>query len=176
MEKSKPFRTCDVSYLTQAPTGVPGDITRADETNVEPAMMVSPFTAAYGLAAVYGSGGIAAWGTGNVAVDFAGSLARAVPSISNNISSDASFGGGIPLQTQVQNLVVRGYMSVVCQYGTPTRGGAVYVNIQAATGRVVGGFEATFQSGFNVLLTATQAEWATDGFDANLNAELRIAR
>jgi len=179
--KKGKFKTNDVSYTLQAPTGVPGDITRADETNVEPAFLIasgSPatFVQQYGTAMVYTTGGITQWGTGNVAADFAGVLVRQAPGIQNSLASDLSFGGGVPNQYQIQGLCVRGYVNVVCQYGTPARGGVVYVNIQATGNRIVGGFEATSQGSYNVALSATQAEWAADGFDANLNAELRIAR
>ena len=179
MKKFGPFKTNDVSYTLQAPTGVPGDITRSDESNVEPAMLIavsSVFVQQYGTAMVYASGGISQWGAGNVAGDFAGVLVRQAPGISGSISSDSSFGGGIPNPLQVQGLMVRGYINVACQYGTPARGGVVYVNIQATGSRILGGFEATSQSSYNVALSATQAEWASDGMDANNNAELRIAR
>ena len=164
------------AYLFQAPTGVPGAVTRPDESNAEPIMLQTPYPTVYGQALVYTTGGAAAWGTGNVQADFAGALVRVAPSISGSISTDATFSGGQPLTTQVQSILVRGYMSVTCQYGTPARGGIVYVNIQATGTRVVGGFEATYQSSYNVALTTTQAEWATDGMDASLNAEIRIAR
>jgi hypothetical protein len=168
------------AYLKQAPTGVPGDVTRTDESNVEPAMLVavgsSPpvYPSAFGIAMIYVAGGIQQWGTGNVQGDFAGVLIREVPSISG--SNSDSLTANTPWSLQAAGLLVRGYCSVVCQYGTPARGGIVYVNIQAATGRVVGGFEATYQSGYNIALTTQQATWATDGMDANNNAELRVER
>lgn len=169
------------AYLFQAPAGVPGDVTRTDESNVEPAMLLqngSPlvYPQAFGLAMAYGTGGIQAWQTTNVQADFAGALVREVPQLSGNLSSDASTGGGVPNPDQPTGLLVRGYMAVICQYGTPARGGLVYVNIQATGSRVVGGFEATSQAGFNVVLTTQQATWATDGVDSYGNAELRIER
>lgn len=168
------------AYLKSAPAGVPGDVTRVDESNVEPAMLVaavstSLFPQAFGLAMVYNTGGISIWGAGNIAADFAGALVREVPGISGVSGSD-NLSPNVPWAPQVQGLLVRGYMSVICQYGTPARGGLVYVNISASTGRVLGGFEATSQGGSNLVLTTQQATWASDGVDANLNAELRIER
>jgi hypothetical protein len=177
MKEFRKFKTKDVSYLFQAPNGVPGDITRTDESNVEPAQLLaiaSVYPQSFGLAMVYGVGGIQAWGTSNVAGDFAGSLVREVPAIGGYPSD--GFTPNIPNPMVPNGLLVRGYMSVLCQYGTPARGGIVYVNIQATGSRVVGGFEATSQPSFNVALTTQQATWASDGVDAFLNAELRIER
>lgn len=174
----KKFQTKDVSYLYQVPVGVPGDLTRTDESNVEPVALLaiaSVYPQAFGLAMVYGTGGVQAWGTGNVAADFAGSLVREVPGQAA-YGDPGTFGGPIPNPLQVAGLVVRGYQCVTCQYGTPARGGIVYVNIQATGSRVVGGFEATYQAGYNVALSTTQATWASDGMDSALNAEVRFAR
>ena len=72
---------------------------------------------------------------------------------------------------------MRGYVAVQCVYGTPTRGGSVYVRIVATSNNeTVGTFDATLDSSNNVVLSATQAEWASDGKDANNIAVLRIAR
>lgn len=176
------FRTCDVSYTLQAPTGVQGDISRADETSVEPAMLIqsgSPlaFAQSFGIPLVYASGGVTQYQTSNVAADFAGVLVRQAPGIAGSIASDASFSPSVPNPVQVQGMAVRGYVNVICQYGTPVRGGIVYIRTAATSGsRLLGGFEATSDPGNNVALSLTQASWATDGFDASLNAELRIAR
>lgn len=166
------------AYLFQAPTGVPGDITRTDETNVEPAMLIAAggvFAAAFGIPMKYVAGGIQQFNGGSeTAASFAGVLVREVPGIGMS-GSDTSYGDA-PYTLQVQGLAVRGYVSVVCGAGTPARGGVVYVQVVAGT-LPVGSFRADgTDSGNAVALTATQAEWASDGVDANLNAELRIAR
>ena len=180
MKIFKKVKTNDVSYLFQAPNGVPGDISRTDETNVEPIMLQlagtpPAYPQAFGLPVVEVAGGAAAWQTTNVAADFAGVLIREVPQQAA-VGDQGQFSGTIPNPVQPQGLAVRGYVNVVCQYGTPARGGIVYINIQATGSRVVGGFEATSQAGYNVALTTTQATWAVDGVDAFGNAELRIAR
>lgn len=165
------------AYLYQAPAGIPGDITRTDESNVEPAKLValsSVFVQAFGVAMRYVSGGIQQFTTGLTKADFAGVLVREVPSISGNTA--AGFTDNIPNPEQVAGLLVRGYVSVKCTAGTPARGGVVYVRIVAATGRPIGAFEADSDSSNSVALDAVQAEWASDGKDADSNAELRIAR
>ena len=165
------------AYLFSAPAGVPGDITRTDESNVEPALLIavsSVFAQNFGIPMVYAAGGISQVGSGNVAADFAGVLVRQAPGISSN--SDA-LTGNVPNPDQIQGLLVRGYCSVLCAAGTPARGGVVYMQITANGGIAAGSFRADgTDSGNAVALSATQAEWATTGLDANKNAELRVAR
>lgn len=173
-----------VSYLFQAPNGVPGDLTRVDESSVEPAMLVaqsSVFAQSFGIPMKYVTGGIAQFTGSEAATAFAGVLIREVPSISGSVNS--GFSDNVPYPSVPQGLCVRGYVSVVCAVGTPARGGTVYVQItQDSSGPggsvvPVGAFRADgTDSGNAVALTAAQAEWATDGVDAFLNAELRIAR
>ncbi len=166
------------AYLFTAPNGVAGDITRTDETNVEPAMLVAVSTVyaqAFGIPMVYVAGGISQYSSGKVAADFAGILVREVPSISGNANS--GFTDNIPNPDQVQGLAVRGYVSVKCAVGTPARGGVVWVRVTASTGHVIGDLEtADAGGGATVALSTTQAEWASDGVDADKNAEIRIAR
>lgn len=166
------------AYLFTAPNGVPGDITRTDETNVEPAMLIavsSVFAQAFGIPMVYVAGGISQYSSGKVAADFAGILVREVPSISGN--ANQGFTNTIPNSETVQGLAVRGYVSVKCAVGTPARGGVVWIRVVASTGHVIGDLEtADAGAGATVALSTTQATWASDGVDADLNAELRIAR
>lgn len=168
------------AYLFQAPTGIPGDVTRTDESNVEPAMLIAAsgvFAQAYGIPVKYVAGGIQQFNGGSeTAASFAGILIREVPSEAGDIQSDQQFVPTVPYAKQVQGLLVRGYCSVLCGAGTPARGGVVYVQVVAGT-LPVGSFRADgTDSGNAVALSATQAEWASDGKDASNNAELRVAR
>lgn len=165
------------SYLYRAPAGVPGDITRPDETNVEPAKLVAEsgtYAQAFGIPMKYVSGGIKQFVGGETAPDFAGVLVREVPAISGNMNQGLD--NTTPYPDVPVGLAVRGYVSVKCTQGTPARGGTVYVRVQADTGKAIGDFEAVSDTSLSVALTATQAEWATDGKDEFNNAELRIAR
>lgn len=164
------------AYLFTAPNGVAGDVTRTDETNVEPAMLVaasSVYAQAFGIPMKYVSGGIQQFNGGaETPASFAGVLVREVPSISGNALG--GFTDNIPNPDVPQGLAVRGYVSVICLTGTPARGGAVYVQIAAQTGRPVGSFHTTDDGADAILLD--NVTWATDGKDADNNAELRIAR
>lgn len=166
------------SYLFSAPAGVPGDITRVDESNVEPAMLVAVSTVyaqSFGIPMVYVAGGISQYSTGKVAADFAGILVREVPSISGNTAQGLT--DNIPYPSVPQGLCVRGYINVKCAVGTPARGGVVWIRVVASTGHVIGDLETADAGGGNtVALSTEQATWASDGKDADNNAELRIAR
>lgn len=171
------------AYLKQAPTGIPGSVTRANETAVEPAMQVAVSTVyplvGYGVKynqPVNGVTGISV-PAGDAATAFAGVMTREVPGISNSSADDASFSPQTPLVTCPVGLVTRGYVNVVCAAGTPARGGTVYWQVTTHNGVNAGQFRADgTDSGNAVALTATQAEWAADGADANGNAEIRVAR
>lgn len=164
------------SYLYSAPAGVPGDITRTDETNVEPARLIaasSVYAQAFGIPMKYVSGGIQQFNGGaEVAADFAGILVREVPAISGNLN--AGLDNTVPNPNQINGMAVRGYVSVKCAAGTPVRGALVYIQIVANGGVAVGSFRATADSS-NTIQT-TNLTWASDGKDADNNAEVRIAR
>lgn len=159
------------AYLYSAPAGVPGDITRADESDVEPVFLGSPAPTAFGVPVAMIAGQAVAWQGSNVAADFAGILVREVPSISNS-SSNEGFNQDTPYVKQVQGLCPRGYINVICTVGTPVRFGNVYVRVIAASGKLVGDIEASADGSNSVLLT--NASWAANGKDANNIAELRI--
>lgn len=166
------------SYLYQAPSGVPGDVTRVDESNVEPAFLITPFPSNFGVAMKYVAGGVTPMVAADAASVFAGVLARAVPGISQSNASEA-VNTFQPNQLEVNGLCTRGYMNVVVNAGTPVRGANVYIVQTASSGHPAGAFETTSNSGNNVALTGTivgNVTWASDGVDSFGNAEIRIAQ
>lgn len=165
------------SYLYQAPAGVPGDITRVDESNVEPAMLITPFPANYGVAMKYATGGVTPMVAADAAAVFAGILARAAPGISQSSTNEA-VNTFQPNQSEPQGLCIRGYISVFVNAGTPVRGTVVGIVQTASGGHPAGSFEVA-TTGNNVPLTGTlvgNVTWASDGVDAFGNAEVRIAQ
>ncbi len=170
------------SYLYASPSGVPGDVTRVDESNVEPTMLVSPFPANFGLPMKYATGpggtGVTPMGSGDTASLFAGILARAVPGISQSNTNESSFTFQ-PNQSEPNGLCVRGYITVQVNAGIPARGQPVYLVVTASAGHPAGAFETTANGGNNIALSATEVgnvTWAADGVDANGFAEVRIAQ
>lgn len=164
------------AYLYAAPAGVPGAVTRPDESNVEPIMLVSVsgvYPTAFGVPLKYVAGGAQQFNGGaEVAADFAGILIREVPGISGSTAQGLT--DAAPYPVEPQGMLVRGYGSVVCAAGTPVRGALAYIQIIANGGVAVGAFRAS-SDGSNSIQT-TQVIWASDGKDADNNAEVRVAR
>lgn len=173
------------AYLTQAPSGVAGDVTRVDESNVEPTLLKVQGSdyPKVGMGVKLTSDGTGVQvPSGDAATTFVGVVTREVPGISNSSSDDAVMTPTTPLVTQVNGLMVRGYANVVCAAGTPVRGGVVYWQVTDNGGVKAGSFRADGTDGGNaVALTLTQASWASNGVgpDGNGNtniAEIRVAR
>lgn len=166
------------SFLFQAPSGVPGDVTRVDDSSIEPAMLITPFPSNYGVPMKYAVGGITPMVAADAAAVFCGVLARAVPGISQS-SVNESVSVFSPNQSEPQGLCKRGYISIICNAGTPVRGQPVYVVQTASVGHPAGAFETTANGGNNVALSGTivgNVTWAADGVDSFGNAEIRIAQ
>jgi len=170
-----------VSYLYASPSGVPGDVTRTDESNIEPSMLVSPFPANYGVAVKYATGpggtGVTPFVAADTAAVVAGLLVRAAPGISQSNTNEASFTFQ-PNQAEPQGLMTRGYATVLVNAGTPVRGQPVGIVQTASGGHPAGAFEVAV-TGNNIPLTGTIGgnwTWAADGVDANGFAEIRIAQ
>jgi len=170
------------AYKFNAPAGFPGSVSRPDESNVEPARLIAHsgvYASKYGIPVKYVTGGVQQFSGSEAATDFAAILVREVPFQAGALdsNSDSINASGIPNSDQIQGIMVRGYAMVTVFAGTPARGGVVYVQVTANNGAVPGDFRADgTDSGNAVALTATQAEWATDGVDANGFAEIRVAR
>lgn len=160
------------SILYRASSGVAGDVTRPDNTVVEPGLLnASAAPTAFGAPVKLVSGKFEKIASGNAATVFAGILSRIAPSIAGDLVQ--TFAGGTPNANAVQGIVVKGYVNVVCTQGTPARGGQVFMRVVAATGKAVGDLEATADGVNNVALTGVT--WAVDGKDASNVTEIRIA-
>lgn len=190
MEKIfKKVKTADVAYLLNAPNGVPGDISRPDESSVEPGMLIAVsgvFAQSFGIPVKNATGGFQQFNGGaETASLFAGLLIREVPQQAAQ-GDLGQFTGTVPNPVQPQGIMVRGYANVVCAVGTPVRGNPVYCQIVSDSSGPggstvpVGAFRADgVDSGNAIALTGTKVgnvTWATDGVDSNLNAEIRIAQ
>lgn len=167
------------SFLFKAPAGIPGAITRVDDTTVEPGYIAAangPTLFGQPVKIDAATGKFLLMGAASVAADFYGILIREVPSISGGSPNAQAFSDGTPSLTSFHGIATRGYVNVVCATGTPVRGGAVYVRIlDGGAGRPIGAYEAT-ADGANSVLVPTLV-WAANGREATTNiAEVRIAR
>ena len=159
------------AYTYRMPSGVVGSITRPLETTVESVFLnASKPVLSFGAPVKLVNGKAEPFEVGDDAADFYGVLSRVAPSIGG--STAQLFASQLPNTDSVQGLAVRGYINVACTVGTPARGGIVYVRVVAATGKLIGDFEATSDTTNSVALT--NAVWAVDGKDGANNTEIRI--
>lgn len=166
------------AYTYAAPAGIAGDVVGADNAQVQPAMLIpsgSDYPSAFGLAMKFVSGGIQQWNGGSeTKANFNGILVRAVPTEGSTVAGDLAYGGA-PNPVLAQNLGVAGEFNVLCVYGTPARGGTVYVRvISTGNNTSVGTFDATSDTSNSIALDHNQAVWASDGKDASNVAVIRL--
>ena len=117
---------------------------------------------AFGAALVYGSGGVVeAFGASGTAMDFLGVAVREVKAATDYLNQNVgSYGPG-----EAVPVMKRGCVNVICQDGTPSAGGTVYVRTVANDAKpnaAVGGFEAAADTGKNVALTNVKWKSAAD--------------
>lgn len=112
------------------------------------------------------------FGASGTAAAFAGIAVREVKQTTDYFASQGFYAPGQPC-----DVASRGTIAVVCNVGTPTAGGDVYVRITAngaIPAGVVGGFEAAADSTNTVKLTGVK--WTTGKLDANRIAEVTITQ
>ena len=154
------------SILYRAPSGFAGDLTRA----------TAPFTAEpnisseaidFGSPVVYDTGKVRAVVTTDTAIS--GIAIRPFPIQ----SSSNAFGTGTYAAGDVVDVLKDGYIAVKVQTTTvPVRGGAVYVRVVAATGLVIGGFEAADDAANTFLVAGATFN---GGVDANGVSEIFLS-
>lgn len=112
-----------------------------------------------------------AFGSGNVAAEFAGIAVREVKMATDyRNQNEVSYQPGQPC-----DVLERGNIIVICRKGTPTAGGKVYIRTvenESYPGCPVGGFEAEEDTGKTVELTGVC--WTTGRMDQNKCCELTI--
>ncbi len=163
----------NMAFLTRMPAGIPGALSRPDEATVEAQIMDSAAPATgFGQAVRLNNGKVAALVSSSTATDVYGFVVRTFPSISGLPGS--AFADGAPNPAEPVPVLVRGYMGVSCNAGTPAKGGQVYVRVQnPATGKPVGGVEAV-ADGANTV-TVTNCIF-TGPMDSNNLTEIRLWR
>lgn len=153
------------AYTYRMPSGIPGDVSRKSHSTIESHNMQTP-VAAFGVFAKMDTttGNIVALGYSDTADSVYGLVVRSYPTT----SATNELGEAVPLKG-VNDILVRGYMTVKCNAGTAKKGGAVYVRIgAAATGKPIGGIEAV-ADGANTI--AVKARFM-HGADASGNVEI----
>lgn len=124
-------------FLYRMPSGIPGDVSRKSHSTIEAHPITGSF-AAYGLfGKLDTNGNFAPLGSSDTSVY--GLLVRAYPVQSTTNTQ----GPAMPPTSGIQDVLRRGYMTVLCNAGTAKKGGAVFVRVDAATvSKPIGGIEA----------------------------------
>ena len=111
------------AILYRAHAGVAGDVTRPDDTVVEPAFIADGQTLQYGDPVKMENGKLV---KATDTSGFYGVLSRVVPSEAGDLGQ--TFADGTPNPVQVQGVVVDGYVLVKCASGDPLRGKCPSIN------------------------------------------------
>lgn len=168
-----------VAYTYQMPSGIPGAITRPEQSTVE-AQVIDTGTppTLFGIPVKFVSGKIQPISGGETASDVIGVLARPYPTTGDGVSglgttspTDATLGTATPNPKLPADVLKRGYISVQVGGTTaPSKNSAVYVRIATASaGKPIGGFEAAADSTNTIQLTNA---FFTGGMDSGNIAEI----
>lgn len=112
------------------------------------------------------------FGATGTAANFGGIAVREVKQSTDYFAAQGYYKPGEPC-----DVATRGTLTVLCNVGTPTAGGDVYVRITAngsVPAGVVGGFEAAADGANTIKLTGVK--WTTGKLDANRIAEVTITQ
>lgn len=155
-----------VAFLYRAPAGVPGTVTRLNDSNIE-AQVIDTATppTVYGNPVKVVSGKLQPIAASDAATVVYGFLVRANPT---NSSADP-LGTSTPPTSGVISVMRRGYMTVKLAQGTGALDGQVYVRTTAASGKVVGQLEDAADSGNCVAIVGAAFMGPAD---ANGNVEI----
>jgi len=156
-----------VAYLYRMPSGIPGDVSRKENSVVETQILNAslPFSA-YGLVGKMAAGKFVPFAGGEAATDAYGVLVRPFPT---NSGTDG-LGTATPPTSGPGDVLRRGYMTVKLNGGATVAAGApVYVRVAAAaSGKPLGGFEGAADSTNTVAINAIFLSAA----DADGNVEI----
>jgi len=136
------------TFLYRMPSGIAGAISRSQSSDVDTGIYDGsyPFTA-YGVPCKEVSGKLRPIASGDVGATVSGILVRPYPTTGANASDP--LGTAVPPTTGIANRMVRGYITVKNNSGTPARDAVVYVRVaNASSGKPIGGIEAAAEATF----------------------------
>ena len=153
------------AYLYRMPAGIAGDITRAEHATVKAELMDTDYPVTrYGEPVKMVSGKARPFTTGDTITDLYGFGVRPFPT---QASLNEAIAAATPSTTLPLDVMRRGYMTVFCQYGSPAKGGDVYVRTVAAddpTAQPIGGIETGADGGDCTVLTGAIFEGTADDY------------
>ncbi|WP_304459790.1 structural cement protein Gp24 [Alicyclobacillus sendaiensis] len=156
--------------------GYPGNVSRSEDAVIvnRPVRPTDTNPIPFGAPVVLNADNTySLFGASNTAADFAGVAIREVKQATSYLGAPygiTQYNPGDPC-----DVIERGSVTVTCQLGTPTAGGAVYIRVAANASypnAVVGGFEAQADGTNNILIP--NVVWKTGKIDGNNTAEITI--
>lgn len=138
------------AYMYRMPSGIPGDVSRKSHSTIESHNMATP-VAAFGLFVKMDAlGNLAPLASADTAASVYGLLVRSYPTT----SATNDLGAAAPVKG-INDVMVRGYMTVKCNAGTAKKGGVVHVRVGAATtAKPLGGIEAVADGANTIAVNA----------------------
>ena len=162
-----------VSFVYRSGSGIAGDVQDNAKSLIETRYLDSVNTPTYfGEPVKLVNGLVESIQSGDDVSVFYGILTRSVPGLSGNTYNGAASTAAMPNPFIENGICVQGYIKVICSVGTPAAYQPVYLRTTASGGNLVGQLEATFASGFNVLLP--NVVWAVGGLDNTNVSVIRI--
>jgi len=125
-----------VAYVTRAPSGIPGELSRLEGAVVVPVALSEAIV--YGKPVKMVSSEAANIDANDTAANFFGVLQRSAPAISTDNTANTAD------TDYIQNVIRKGFVSVACATGTPVMGGQVYMRVVTESSQVVGDFETAY--------------------------------
>lgn len=136
------------AFLYRMPSGIAGAISRSQSSDVDTGVFDPnyPFPA-YGVPCKKVSGKLRPIASGDTAADIVGILVRPFPTTGANASDP--LGTAVPPTTGIGNVLIRGYITVKNNNGTPSDESIGYVRVaNASSGKPIGGIEAASETTF----------------------------
>ncbi|MBF7687072.1 structural cement protein Gp24 [Acinetobacter rathckeae] len=151
------------SFLYRMPSGIPGDVSRKSQSTIEAHRIGAQF-ASCGLFGIVDANGSFVPPTADTTKPY-GILVRAYPFQGQSVA----LGSSAPSANTINDVLVRGYMTVMNNVGTAKKGGQVYVRVANATDtKPLGGIEAVATDKETI---AVDAHFMCDA-DASGNVEI----
>ena len=148
------------AILYRMPAGIPGDVTRPSNSTIEPGVYdPAKAFAAFGTPGKVVSEKFVPLEAGDTADVIYGLLVRPYPTA----SSQDPLGTSTPPKAGINDILRRGYMTVLLRAGTSAKGGAVYIRVGTrASGKPIGGIEAAADGANTVVLPNASFMGAAD--------------
>ena len=159
------------AFIYRMPAGIAGDVTRREHAKIEPQVMDATYPVpAFGVPVTMVGGEIRTMPLGSVYTDVYGFIVRPYPS---QAESSEALAVATPDPTKICDILVSGYMTVLCVNGTPAKNDVVYFRNAAGTpAETIGQVEAE-TSADNTVLTGAVFMGAADA-DGNVEIKFNV--